>query len=104
MTKDAVTKFFEIHLIVENPQASPSVVLALSLHHHNTDTSEQVRNDGYVLGIIEDRNGSLWVGSSNYGLMYHDKNDSTFRQATINLIHEVGNPLEIPVLGCTELT
>jgi hypothetical protein len=26
------------------------------------------------------------------------------RQATINLIHEVGNPLGIPVPGCTALT
>ncbi len=26
------------------------------------------------------------------------------RQATINLFHEVGNPLGIPVLGCTALT
>jgi hypothetical protein len=29
---------------------------------------------------------------------------AVFRQATINLIHEVGDPLEIPVLGCTALT
>jgi hypothetical protein len=29
---------------------------------------------------------------------------AVFRQATINLIYEVGNPLEIPVLGCTVLT
>jgi hypothetical protein len=27
-----------------------------------------------------------------------------FRQATINLFDEVGNPLEIPVLSCTALT
>jgi hypothetical protein len=29
---------------------------------------------------------------------------AVFRQATINLIHKVGNPLEIPVPGCTALT
>jgi hypothetical protein len=28
----------------------------------------------------------------------------SFRQATINLIREVGNPFTIPVPGCTELT
>jgi hypothetical protein len=29
--------------------------------------------------------------------------EAVIRQATINLIHEVGNPLEIPVPGCTDL-
>ncbi len=29
---------------------------------------------------------------------------AVFRQATINLFYEVGNPLEIPVPGCTALT
>jgi hypothetical protein len=29
---------------------------------------------------------------------------AVFRQATINLIHKVGNPFEIPVPGCTALT
>ena len=29
---------------------------------------------------------------------------AVFRQATINLIHKVKNPLEIPVPGCTALT
>jgi hypothetical protein len=29
---------------------------------------------------------------------------AVIRQATINLTHKVGNPLGIPVLGCTALT
>jgi hypothetical protein len=30
--------------------------------------------------------------------------EAVIRQATINLIHKVGNPVGIPVLGCTALT
>jgi len=47
------------------------------------DSVLKVNQKGLVLGFTEDIDGGLWIGSSNYGLMYCSPDDSSFKPIPI---------------------
>ena len=49
-----------------------------------SNPNTEINHTGMVLGFAEDKNGGLWSGSSNYGLMYKSKTESAFSPVIIN--------------------
>ena len=47
------------------------------------DTSKTIISNGMILGITEDTNGKIWIGSRLHGLVYYDEKDSSLVPAKI---------------------
>ena len=48
------------------------------------DSARKEIPNGRVFGFTEDKQGGIWIGSSNFGLMYRSKSDSSFKPVHIN--------------------